>query len=201
VVPNVSQDVQGSESNQSTDVAVPETEPVAEALADPLAEFGISIPDDAPVVQAKRTLDLGGNVRFTLDVARIDRAEHFYHDLFEMDVVCRAWRRDDGSWNVTTEHVDWGALLLQGYFPELVALQRPGWSLVLHCMGRGQVLKSPKVGDAEVPVSPESLRRLRAKILIRSYTVVHDSPDAFAFRDPYAVVWTLVPDESRSAQR
>lgn len=191
----VSQDVKEPESGQSTDVAVTGTEP-AQAPVDPLAEFGVSIPSGAPIIPAERTLDIGGSVSFGLDVARIDRAEAFYHDLFEMDVVCRAWRQDDGSWDVSTEPVDWPAVLIHGYYPELVVLQRPEWTLVLHGMGRGAVLKSPKIGDAEIPVSPKTLRKLRAKILIKAYTVVQDLPDSFSFRDPYAVVWTLISDES-----
>src|SRR5699024_2295953 len=139
------------------------------AVPDPLIEFGIAIPQDAPVVPAKQTLALGGTVSFVLDVARIDRAERFYHELFEMDIVCRAWRQDDGSWEVTTEQIDWPKWLIYGHYPELVVLQRPGWTLVLHGMGRGEVLKTPKIGDAEVPVSPETMRRLRARILIKSY--------------------------------
>jgi hypothetical protein len=194
----VSEDVQDPNSEQTTEVAVPET-PVAPSELDPLAEFGITIPSGAPVISAEKTMEIGGTVSFALDVARIDRAERFYNDLFEMDVMCRAWRRDDGTWDVTTEEIDWPRHLINGYYPELVVLQRPGWTLVLHGMGRGQVLKPPKLGDAEVPVSPETMRRLRAKILIKSYTVVHDSPDQFSFRDPYAVVWTLVRDDSLSA--
>jgi hypothetical protein len=199
VVPTVSQDVQEPESEQSTEVAVPES-PAPPSEVDPLDEFGIAIPSDAPVVPATRTLDIGGTLAFTLDVARIDRAERFYHDLFEMDIVCRAWRQDDESWDVTTEQIDWPGVLINGYYPELVVLRRPDWTLVLHGMGRGQVLKSPKVGDAEVPVSPDAMRRLRARILIKSYTVVEDTPDRFAFRDPFAVVWTLVTDESLSTR-
>jgi hypothetical protein len=193
----VSQDLREPEADQSNDIEVHDDTSAATAV-DPLAEFGIAIPASAPIASASRTLDIAGTVNFTLDVARIDRAEQFYHELFEMDIVCRAWRQDDGTWEASSEPVDWPTVLMNGYYPELVVLQRPGWMLILHGMGRGQVLKSPKIGDAFVPVSLETLRKLRAKILIKSYTVVQDEPESFAFRDPYAVVWTLVPDESLS---
>jgi hypothetical protein len=196
----VNQEDQVQDANQATDVAVPE-EHSAVASVDTLSEFGITIPASGPVAVANRTLDIAGTVSFALDVARIDRAESFYHDLFELDIVCRAWRLDDGSWDVTTETIDWPADLINGYYPELVVLQRPGWTFVLHGIGRGQVLTSPKLGDATVPVSPETLRKLRARILIKSYTVVRDEPEEFAFRDPYAVVWTLVPDPTLSAAK
>lgn len=195
----VNQDVEQPDTDQPTDIALPDEEGL-EPEENPLAEFGIAIPDDAPIVPATRTLEFGGSVRFVLDVARIDRAERFYHDLFEMDIVCRAWRQGDGSWEVTTEEVDWPSLLIYGDYPELVVLQRPGWTIVLHGMGRGQILKSPKVGDAIVPVPRDTLRRLRAKVLIKAYTVVDDKPDQFSFRDPYAVVWTLVLNESDSTR-
>jgi hypothetical protein len=191
----VSQDVQEPESDTSTDVALPTAEP-AVAPVDPLAEFGIAIPSTAPIATADRDLNIGGKVVFALDVARIDRAERFYHELFQLDIICRAWRQDDNSWKVTTDDINWGRELINGYFPELVVLQRPGWTLVLHCMGRGQVLKSPKIGDAEVPVSPGAMRKLRARILMKSYTVVADQPGLFAFRDPFAMVWTLIANES-----
>lgn len=195
----MTQDVEQPEAEQATDIAVPDDDAVP-AEENPLAEFGIAIPDSAPVLPATRTLEFAGSVRFVLDVARIDRAEHFYHDLFEMDVVCRAWRQDDDSWKVTTEEIDWPSLLIYGEYPELVVMQRPGWTIVLHGMGRGQILKSPKVGDAIVPVPLQTLRKIRARVLIKAYTVVEDRPERFAFRDPYAVVWTLVLDDSSSAQ-
>ncbi|MEX2426290.1 MAG: hypothetical protein WD401_05945, partial [Thermomicrobiaceae bacterium] len=187
----MSQENEQPDSDQSTDVAVPEPQS-APSPADQLAVFGVTIPSTAPVKQANHTLTgMGGTVTFTLDVARIDSAERLYHELFEMDIICRAWRQDDGSWEVTTEEIDWNACLINGYYPELVVLQRPRWQIILHGMGRGEVLKSPKIGDAFVPVSLKTLRRLRAKILMKSYTVVQDYPDQFAFRGPFAVVWTL----------
>jgi hypothetical protein len=70
---------------------------------------------------------------------------------------------------------------------------------MLHGMGRGQVLTASKLGDAEVPVSPAAMRTLRAKVLMKSYTVVTDEPDRFAFRDPYAMVWTLIRNDSLSS--
>jgi hypothetical protein len=192
----VSQDVEQREIDERTGLAVPE-EPAVVETPDPLRAFGIQIPPDAPIIPATRTLDIGGQVTFTLDVAYINRAEAFYHNLFEMDVVCRAWRRNN-HWEVTTEEIDWNAQMLYGEYPELVVLQRPGWAIVLHAIGRGAILTSPKLGDAEVPVSPATMRRMRARILMKSYTVVHDSPGVFSFRDPFAVVWTLVVDESLS---
>ena len=197
MVPDVSEESREPDAEETAEMAVPEV-PSAPAALDPLAEFGIEIPPGAPVIPADRTLEIGGSVSFVLDVASISKAERFYHELFEMDVVCRAWRLDDGSWDATTEAIDWDAHLIDGYYPELVVLERPGWRMVLHGMGRGAVLPVPKLGDMEVPVSPETLRQLRAKILIKAYTVVQDEPDSFAFRDPYAIVWTLVPDPSLS---
>ncbi|TVR72333.1 MAG: hypothetical protein EA415_09850 [Sphaerobacteraceae bacterium] len=193
----MSQDAQVPDTDTSTDIAVPVAEP-AVAPVHPLTEFGITIPSTAPIAVAERDLNIGGEVVFALDVARIDRAESFYHDLFQLDIICRAWRQDDGSWQVSTDEVNWARELINGYYPELVVLQRPRWTLVLHGIGRGQVLTTPKLGDAEVPVSPAAMRKLRAKILMKSYTVVTDEPDRFAFRDPFAMVWTLIANESLS---
>jgi catechol 2,3-dioxygenase-like lactoylglutathione lyase family enzyme len=190
----LSEEAQQPATADASDIAIPEE--IVPAALDPLAQFNIEIPSSAPVIPANRSLDIGGSVALVLDVAYIDRAEAFYHDVFEMDVVCRAWRQDDGSWVATTEPINWGACMLDGYYPELVVLERPGWRMVLHGMGRGQVLTSPKAGDVRVPLSPAAMRRLRARLLMRSYTVVHDEPDSFAFRDPFAIVWTLVSDES-----
>jgi hypothetical protein len=193
----VSQDVDQQETSDATDVAISE-ETQEVALPDPLADFGLTIPDDAPVIPAVRTLEIGGAVRFTLDVSYINKAEAFYHDFFEMDVVFRAWDRD-GKLKVTTEEIDWPALMLWGEYPALSCLQRPEWTILLRSIGRGQVMTSPKLGDAEVPVSRKTLRRLRARALVKGYTVVVDEPDVFGFRDPFAVVWRLVADDSLEA--
>lgn len=195
----MSQDPDQRQNDEPSDVAI-QDDRTAVGVQDPLERFGIQIPADAPMIPAERTLELGGDVSFTIDVAYINRAEAFYHDLFELDIVCRAWRRNN-HWEATTEEIDWGRQMLYGEYPELVVLQRPGWTLVVRAIGRGGISTSPKLGDAEVPVSPAAMRRLRARILMKSYTVVHDSQEMFSFRDPFAVVWTLVVDESLADAR
>jgi hypothetical protein len=190
----VSQDAEQREYDETTGLAVPEREPVAEP-PDLLDQFGLQVPSDAPIMPAPRTLELGGSVNFLLEVSYINRAEEFYHRMFEMDVMFRAWRRNR-HWEASTDEIDWPSRMIYGDYPELVCLKRDNWTIVLAAVGRGYNFDTPKAADAAVSVSPASLRRLRARALMKGYTVLEDTADSFSFRDPFRVVWRLVADES-----
>jgi hypothetical protein len=186
----------GAADEAEAPVAVAEAEDdTSVAFPDPLAPYGLTVPDDGPVLPAERTLEMFGGESVVLQVAYINRAEAFYHDLFEMDVVLRAWRRGH-DWETVTGEFAWEPAMIHGEFPAMSYLRRDDWSLVLESAGRGMVFRSAVAHEALVPVSPETLRRLRARVLIAGYTVLRDQPDEFAFRDPFRIVWRITAVES-----
>jgi hypothetical protein len=182
------------ETTQTSRTALEVAPETAVAVPDPLEPYGLTVPSEGPVLPAPRTLDIFGGDAITLLVAYINRAETFYHELFEMDVVLRAWRRDD-RWEPVTGEFAWEPAMIHGEYPELSFLRRDDWSLLLRAVGRGTVFRAPMARELSVPVSASTLRRLRARVLIKGYTVMRDEPGEFAFRDPYRIVWRLVPAE------
>lgn len=180
------------------EVTVPDSDDQSLAITDEnrsiLEQYGLD-PDTQPVIPAERTLEYSSSDQFRLWVSRIDKAERFYHQYLEMDVVFRAWRTSDG-WEQTTEPVDWDQMMMDGSFPELVYLRRDNMSVILISAGRMNIFDEPVSYRATLSFDPVSLRRIRAKLLMRGYTVVADTPEMFAFRDPYRVIWHLYRADS-----
>lgn len=152
--------------------------------------YGLAIPAQTTIIEAEHTLELQAFDHVALRVADIRRAEDFYHEFLEMDVIARARRTGDG-WNVMPADFDWTEGLRTGFYPELVVLRNGPISLFLLNAGRGAVMNEPRLAHIGLRVSSETLSTLRGIVLIRSYPVVEDDVHAFRFRDPYGMTWHL----------
>jgi catechol 2,3-dioxygenase-like lactoylglutathione lyase family enzyme len=157
--------------------------------------YGLVIPRGTAVIKAEHTLELHAFDHVALRVASIQRAEAFYHEFFEMDVVARA-RRSGNGWEIMPADFDWTVGLNSGFYPELVVLQNGPITLLLLNAGHGAVMNEPRLAHLGLRVSSETLGFLRGLVLIRSYPVVQDDLHAFRFRDPYGISWHLTDIES-----
>ena len=152
--------------------------------------YGLAIPRNTAIIEAEHTLDLQAFDHVAVRVASIQRAEAFYHEFFEMDVVARA-RRSGDNWEIMPTNFDWNEGLNTGFYPELVVLRNGPINLLLLNAGHGAVMNEPRLAHIGLRVSSDTLGFLRGTVLIRSYPVVQDDLHAFRFRDPYGLTWHL----------
>jgi catechol 2,3-dioxygenase-like lactoylglutathione lyase family enzyme len=152
--------------------------------------YGLNIPRGTAVIKAEHTLDLQAFDHVALRVASIQRAETFYHEFFEMDVVARA-RRSADTWEIMPVDFNWTVGLNTGFYPELVVLRNGPVNLLLLNAGHGAVMNEPRLAHIGLRVSSQTLGFLRGTVLVRSYPVVQDDLHAFRFRDPYGITWHL----------
>ena len=152
--------------------------------------YGLAVPANSMISAADHTLELEAFDHIALRVADIRRAEEFYHEFLEMDVVTRA-RRSGSDWQIMPHDFDWIDGLRTGYYPELVILRNGPISLFLINAGRGSVMNEPRLAHIGLRVSSKTLAALRGIVLIRSFPVVEDNVHGFRFRDPYGITWHL----------
>jgi catechol 2,3-dioxygenase-like lactoylglutathione lyase family enzyme len=123
-----------------------------------------------------------------LRVVSIQRAEEFYTDLFEMDVLGRTrivGREQeavgaDFSWSVAGETgVD------------ISYLQNGPLVLAIHRVGLGARIERSLLEHISLRLDASSFTRIKGQVLMRGYEIVAQTETDFAFRDPNNVVWDL----------
>ncbi|MGH2551527.1 MAG: VOC family protein [Thermomicrobiales bacterium] len=123
-----------------------------------------------------------------LRVVSIRRAEEFYTDLFEMDVLGRTVivGRDqeavstDFTWNTAGET---GA--------DISYLQNGPLVLAIHRVGLGARIERSLLEHISLRLDASSFTRIKGQVLMRGYEIVAQTETDFAFRDPNNVVWDL----------
>src|SRR5690606_35495193 len=138
-----------------------------------LQPYALSPAPEGPVSQAERSLVIEAIDHLAIRVANIRKAEEFYRDFFQMDVVLRA-HRENGNWVRLPSDYDWEEGLRQGVYVDLVYLSHPPLSLVLREAGRGAIFTEPRLDHVSLRVSPGTLLTIRAQALIRSFPVTDD---------------------------
>lgn len=121
-------------------------------------------------------------------VVNIRKAEEFYTDLFEMDVLGRTLIvgreqeavRSDFSWNVAGEN---GA--------DVSYLQNGPLVLAIHRVGLGARIERSLLEHISLRLDASSFTRIKGQVLMRGYEIVAQTETDFAFRDPNNIVWDL----------
>lgn len=121
-------------------------------------------------------------------VVNLRKAEEFYTDLFEMDVLGRtrligkeqeAVGRDF-SWATAGDH---GA--------DISYLQNGPLVLAIHRVGLGARIERSLLEHISLRLDASSFTRIKGQVLMRGYEIVAQTETDFAFRDPNNVVWDL----------
>ena len=171
-------------------------QPVGTGTAPNLLPYGITLSSSTAVLRTEQTLEFLALDHLAIRVADLRRAESFYHEFFQMDVLVRARRAHD-HWEAMPFDYDYVEGLRAGYLPEIVQLRNSALSLVLINAGRGAVIGENRFAHVGLRVSRETLTALRAVALVRNFTVAQDDPDAFRFNDPFGITWHLTTGEGQ----
>lgn len=164
-----------------------------------LEPYGLSIQTDAPLIRAEQSFDIATVDHVAIRVANMRRAEEFYHDFFQMDVVVRARRGRDGGWEPLPPDYDWDAGVRAGIFAEMVYLRHAPLALVVLEAGRAAVFHEPRFGHISLRVSSDALAAIRGQALVRSFPVLRDQAHSFIFRDPFEITWHITDSADSAA--
>ena len=183
-------------STMNADRAPAQRQPVGTGGEHTRLPYGITLSSDMAVMHSERDLQFLGLDHLAIRVSDVRRAEDFYREFFQMDVVLRA-RYQHERWDVLPSTYDYQEGHASGYFPEIVQLRNGALTLVLINAGRGSVLSEPRVAHIGLRVPGETLSAIKAVALIRNFTVEQDERDAFRFTDPFGQTWHLTTGEGQ----
>ena len=169
-------------------------QPVGTAGEHTLLPYGVTLSSSTAVLRPERTLEFEAIDHVAIRVADVRRAEAFYHDFFEMDVVLRA-RRFHDNWEVLPSTFDYNEGLTTGYYPEIIHLRNGVLKIVLVNAGRGAVINEHRVEHVGLRVPQATLTAIRGVALVRNFSVEQDDRQAFRFTDPYGITWHLATGE------
>jgi hypothetical protein len=168
------------------------------AVATRTAPVAILAADEA---KAAEGITVAGVPHALLKVYDIAKPERVYNELFGTELVGRGNRKRGGGWTFLPPLYDEETEAQDGVEPDYAFLQNGPLTIALEREGRGYPLDYINVPTPiRLTVDMPSLNRIRAQVLMRSYTVLDDTrPDAFAFRDPFGYTWALaaLPGEGR----
>jgi catechol 2,3-dioxygenase-like lactoylglutathione lyase family enzyme len=123
-----------------------------------------------------------------LRVSYLDKAEAFYTDLFEMDVEGRG-RISGNAIEALPADFSWETDRDAG--ADVTYLKNGPLLLALHRVGLGARIERSLLDHISLRVDATTYTRIKGRVLMRGYEITAQTEMAFAFRDPFSVVWEL----------
>jgi hypothetical protein len=167
---------------------------VALAVAEPATDATILAAD---LLGAEEELTVRGTTYAVIQLNDLPVAERVYHDLFGLDIRQRMRQDPDGAWQEQGTGYDHDTAAQEGTESDIAFLSNGALNVALMRAGRAARLDYNEVrGELSIRVNPETANRIRAMVLMRSYTMLTSTGPAFGFRDPFGVVWNVHPTEA-----
>jgi catechol 2,3-dioxygenase-like lactoylglutathione lyase family enzyme len=126
-----------------------------------------------------------------VNVMELRRAEQFYTDLFEMEVVARTRSEPDGSYRLLSPDYSPDEAVLRGEEADDSFLRNGPLTIALHRVGAGARLERSLLDRVSIRVDGQTFNRLRGIIMMRQYEMLGGGTTYFSFRDPYGVPWEI----------
>jgi hypothetical protein len=183
---------------RETQVAVDEPAPVANPPH--LAAVQVRATDEAV---AHPTLILDGIRFIELGFSDLAKPERDYGELFGLQVIGRGNLAANGSWEFIEPGYDIEQEAQFGTEPKYAFMQNGPLALALKRVGRAYPLdhytRIPE--PIHLLMDMESLNRVKAQVLMRSWDVRDPRPDGFIFRDPFGYTWAVVGHDAEGTTR
>lgn len=168
---------------------------VPSPLAAPhIADVHILGSDDVAIHE---TITVEGMTFVLLPVHDLSKPERVYGEIFGMKVIGRGNHPQNGPWEFVEPGYDIEQEAQFGTEPEYAFLQNGPLAIALQRVGRGY----PLAHYVRVPepihllMDLDSLRRVRANVLMRGWEVRDTRRDGLIFRDPFGYTWALVAQD------
>jgi hypothetical protein len=165
-----------------------------------LADIRILATDDA---YTHPTLIVDGVTFIELGFHDLAKPEADYGEMFGLQVVGRGNFTANAGWEFIEPGYDIEQEAQFGTEPQYAFLQNGPLALALKRLGRGYPLDHytniPE--PIHLLMDMESLNRVKALVLMRSWDVRDPRPDGFIFRDPFGYTWALVGHDGEGTTR
>ncbi|HEV2068078.1 MAG TPA: hypothetical protein VGR08_14710 [Thermomicrobiales bacterium] len=145
------------------------------------------------LIETDEELTSGGIIYAVIPVLRLEPAERFYREVFGLRVQQRLRRSGDG-WEALEAGYHHGAAEGDNTEADLVFLHNGPLNIALQRAGRAARLDYSRISnEIGVAVDAATGARIKAIVLMRGFTMLTSTASAFAFRDPFGVVWDVQP--------
>lgn len=126
-----------------------------------------------------------------IQVADTHKAEEFYREFFDMDVVARTRNTADGVVPCPMDY-DWATAIKTEETADDVYLRNGALALGLHRVGLGARIDRSVVDRISLRVDSQTFHALKGWVMMRSFEQMGSTGASFRFRDPYGVPWEIL---------
>ena len=126
-----------------------------------------------------------------INVADLDKAERFYKELLDLEVVARTRSESDGTYRLLSPDYDAAEAVRTGETADDSFLRNGPLLIALHLVGRGARIERALIDRVSIQVDAQTFNRLRGQVLMRNYENLGGGHTYFSFRDPYGVPWEI----------
>ena len=126
-----------------------------------------------------------------IQVNDVAKAERFYRDFLDMEVVARGRRLPGGEMEVLSAADATESVVITGTEPVTSLVRNGPVTLALQHAGRGARLERGLMERIAITVDATTFANLKGAALVRPMTILATSNTSFTFLDPYGVIWEV----------
>jgi catechol 2,3-dioxygenase-like lactoylglutathione lyase family enzyme len=149
------------------------------------SELAVAVPEMARHVEFRRLNHI------SVQVNDLAKAERFYGEFLNMNLLARGRSRGDGVLEVLDGGYSWEIARRTGTEADVTLMRNGPVTLALQRAGRGARLDTGIVDQLSVTVDATTFANLKGEALMRPLIILESSDTSFMFRDPFGVVWEL----------
>jgi catechol 2,3-dioxygenase-like lactoylglutathione lyase family enzyme len=146
---------------------------------------------DAPQSELARHIEFRRFNHVGVQVNDLEKAERFYGEFLNMELLGRGRRNDAGQFEVLDGGYSWREAHFTGTEADVSIVRNGPVTLALHRAGRGARLDRGVIERLSVTVDAITFANLKGEALMRPLTILATSNTSFSFLDPFGVVWEL----------
>ncbi len=156
-----------------------------------VAEPGTAPVGDLATAAPARSLQFRVINYLLVQVNDLPRAEDFYQDFFDMELLGRVRRGPDGALIPLPRDFSWERGLQTGDIADITFLANGPLVLAAERVGLGVMLNQGALELISLGVDSHAFAALKGAVLMRPLTVLRSSVASFVFRDPLNVNWEI----------
>jgi hypothetical protein len=146
------------------------------------------------LIEADDELVVNGRSHAVIQVYDLPPAERLYAELFGLEITGRMRQDAEGIWQNLPATYDHLTAAQENTEADVAFMGRDPLHVALVRAGRAALLDYSRIhNDIAVAMDLEGTRRLKALVLMRGYTLLASAGQGFSFRDPFGVVWDVLP--------
>ncbi|MBA3277026.1 MAG: hypothetical protein H0T72_14685 [Chloroflexia bacterium] len=147
------------------------------------------------LIDAEDEVTIRGRNFAVIQVLELAPAEALYAELLGLTLDGRMRQDADGVWDELDDSYDHVAAAHEGMEAGVSFLHGGPLNLALMRAGRAARLDYSVVSNQiAVAIEPRAAAEIKAKVLMRGYTLLESQGPTFTFRDPFGVAWSIHPD-------